>query len=79
MTSLSIWATEAFILRQSLAGYSCDEISELLEISTGAVMTRLFRARQQLQCDACSSLSPIRIPVSTRNCRTLYPLGVVQK
>jgi RNA polymerase sigma-70 factor, ECF subfamily len=58
-------STEAFILRQSLAnlaieyreplllqvlvGYSCDEIAELLEISTGAVMTRLFRARQQLR------------------------------
>ncbi len=58
-------STEAYVLRQSLAnlaieyreplllqvlaGYSCDEISESLEISTGAVMTRLFRARQQLR------------------------------
>ncbi|GJM04427.1 MAG: RNA polymerase sigma factor [marine bacterium B5-7] len=58
-------STEAFALRQSLAklsieyreplllqvlaGYSCDEIAEALEISTAAVTTRLFRARQQLR------------------------------
>lgn len=58
-------STEAFILRQSLAklankyreplllqilaGYSCDEIAEQLGISTSAVMTRLFRAKQQLR------------------------------
>ena len=58
-------STEAFVLRQSLAdlpikyreplllqvlaGFSCDEIAGQLEISTSAVMTRLFRARQQLR------------------------------
>jgi len=58
-------STEAFILRQSLArlenkyreplllqilgGFSCNEIAEHLEISTSAVMTRLFRAKQQLR------------------------------
>ncbi len=58
-------STEAFVLRQSLAdlankyreplllqvlaGFSCDEIAEQLEISTSAVMTRLFRARQYLR------------------------------
>lgn len=58
-------STEAFVLRQSLAdlankyreplllqvlaGFSCDEIAQQLEISTSAVMTRLFRAKQQLR------------------------------
>lgn len=37
------------LLLQVLAGYSCDEIGEMLNISTNAVMTRLFRAREQLR------------------------------
>ena len=36
------------LLLQVVGGYSCHEIAELLDISTGAVFTRLFRARQRL-------------------------------
>jgi len=34
---------------QVLGGYSCDEISEMLDISPSAVMTRLFRARKKMR------------------------------
>ncbi len=37
------------LLLQVLAGYSCEEIARLLDLSKGAVMTRLFRARQKLR------------------------------
>ncbi len=37
------------LLLQVLGGYRCDEIAELLDLSPGAVMTRLFRARQKLR------------------------------
>lgn len=37
------------LLLQNLAGYSCAEIAQLLGLSPGAVMTRLFRARQKLR------------------------------
>lgn len=37
------------LLLQVLGGYSCDEIGEMLEISSGAVMTRVCRARQKLR------------------------------
>ena len=58
-------STEAFVLRQSLeelspeyreplllqviGGYSMDEIADQLNLSKGAVMTRLFRARNRLR------------------------------
>lgn len=58
-------STEAFVLRQALSelapeyreplllqvigGYSMDEIAEQLNLSRGAVMTRLFRARNKLR------------------------------
>jgi len=58
-------STEAFVLRRALAtlsdeyreplvlqvlgGFSCEEIAKVLEISSSAVMTRLFRARKQLR------------------------------
>ncbi len=58
-------STEAFVLRRALAqlpddyreplvlqiigGYSSEEIAEQLGIKPGAVMTRLFRARQKLR------------------------------
>lgn len=58
-------STEAFVLRRALAtlpddyreplilqvlgGFSCDEIAKVLEISSSAVMTRLFRARKQMR------------------------------
>ena len=58
-------STEAFVLRASLArlaneyreplvlqviyGYSCEEIGELLGLGKGAVMSRVFRARQMLR------------------------------
>ncbi len=35
------------LLLQVVGGYTCHEIAELLDISTGAVFTRLFRARQR--------------------------------
>lgn len=37
------------LLLQVLAGYRCEEIADLLELSPGAVMTRLFRAREKLR------------------------------
>ena len=37
------------LLLQVLGGYSCEEIAHELGIKTNAVMTRLFRARQQLR------------------------------
>jgi RNA polymerase sigma-70 factor (ECF subfamily) len=37
------------LLMQVVLGYSCQEISEALDISKSAVMTRLFRAREQLK------------------------------
>ena len=37
------------LLMQVVLGYSCKEISDALEISKSAVMTQLFRAREQLK------------------------------
>jgi RNA polymerase sigma-70 factor (ECF subfamily) len=37
------------LLLQVVMGYSCDEIAEQLGISKAAVMTQLFRAREQLK------------------------------
>jgi len=37
------------LLLQVLGGYSCDDIGEMLDIKSGAVMTRLFRARKKLR------------------------------
>ncbi|MFQ5994427.1 MAG: sigma-70 family RNA polymerase sigma factor [Acidiferrobacterales bacterium] len=37
------------LLLQNLGGYSCSEIGQMLGLSSGAVMTRLFRARQKLR------------------------------
>jgi len=37
------------LILQVLWGYSCDEIAGIMELSKGAVMTRLFRARQKLR------------------------------
>lgn len=37
------------LLLQVLGGYTCEEIANLLGLSKGAVMTRLFRARQKLR------------------------------
>jgi RNA polymerase sigma-70 factor (ECF subfamily) len=37
------------LLLQVLGGYRCEEIAEMLGLSAGAVMTRLFRARQKLR------------------------------
>lgn len=37
------------LLMQVLGGYTCDEIGEVLNIKSGAVMTRLFRARKKMQ------------------------------
>lgn len=48
MSNLSEAYREPLLL-QVLGGYSCDEIAGLLNLSTGAVMTRLFRARQKLR------------------------------
>ena len=58
-------STEAFVLRQALdkltpeyreplvlqivVGLSCDEIAAQMDLTAGAVMTRLFRARKQLR------------------------------
>ncbi len=37
------------LILQVLGGYSCDEIATLMDISPGAVMTRVCRARMQLR------------------------------
>lgn len=37
------------LLMQVLGGFSCEEIARELDISTAAVMTQLFRARQKLK------------------------------
>ncbi len=34
---------------QVLGGFSCDEIAEILDVSSSAVMTRLFRARKKMR------------------------------
>jgi RNA polymerase sigma-70 factor (ECF subfamily) len=34
---------------QVLGGFSCDEIAKILDISSSAVMTRLFRARKKMR------------------------------
>lgn len=38
------------LMLQVIGGYSCDEIGEMLGTSSGAVMTRVCRARQKLRC-----------------------------
>lgn len=40
------------LLLQVVMGYSCEEIATQLEISKSAVMTQLFRAREQLKATA---------------------------
>ncbi len=37
------------LLLQVIGGYSCDEIAVIIESSTGAVMTRLSRARKKMR------------------------------
>ncbi|MDH3646424.1 MAG: sigma-70 family RNA polymerase sigma factor [Gammaproteobacteria bacterium] len=37
------------LVLQVLLGYSTKEIAEIMDVSQGAVLTRLFRARKQLQ------------------------------
>ena len=37
------------LVLQVIGGYSCDEIAEIMEVKPGAIMTRVFRARQKLR------------------------------
>ena len=37
------------LLLQVLGGFSCEEIAHELELTSAAVMTQLFRARQKLK------------------------------
>jgi len=37
------------LLLQVMGGYSCNEIADILDITSQAVMTRLFRARQKMR------------------------------
>ncbi len=48
LASLPIEYREPLVL-QVLGGYSCSEIAQVLGLKPGAVMTRLFRARQKLR------------------------------
>lgn len=48
LTKLSKEYSEPLVM-QVIGGFSCDEIAEMLGISSSAVMTRLFRARKQLR------------------------------
>ena len=43
------------LLLQVLGGFSCDEIAQMMELSVGAVMTRLSRARMVLRKEAGTS------------------------
>lgn len=40
------------LLLQVMGGFTCEEIAEMLEVSVGAVMTRLSRARLALRRQA---------------------------
>jgi RNA polymerase sigma-70 factor (ECF subfamily) len=40
------------LLLQVIGGFSCDEIAAMMNLTTGAVMTRLTRARQALRRDS---------------------------
>lgn len=48
LAKLSPDYSEPLVL-QVIGGYTSDEIAKILDIKPGAVMTRLFRARQQLK------------------------------
>ena len=48
LTKLSADYSEPLVM-QVIGGFSCDEIADILGISSSAVMTRLFRARKQLR------------------------------
>ena len=37
------------LVLQVVGGYSCDEIADIMDVKAGAVMTRVFRARQKLR------------------------------
>ena len=37
------------LVLQVIGGYSCDEIAAIMQVKPGAVMTRVFRARQKLR------------------------------
>ena len=53
------------LLLQVVAGYSCEEIAAELNLSKGAVMTQLFRAREKLK-------STLQNDGSTGNIRELF-------
>ena len=37
------------LVLQVIGGYSCEEIATIIDVKPGAVMTRVFRARQKLR------------------------------
>jgi len=53
------------LVLQVIGGYSCDEIATIIDAKPGAVMTRVFRARQKLrkilEDDDSSSNSSLRV------------------
>ncbi len=49
------------LLLQALGGYSCEEIAGIMQIKSGAVMTRLFRARQKLRSSLESEFSASKV------------------
>jgi len=49
------------LLLQALGGYSCEEIATIMEIKSGAVMTRLFRARQKLRKSLQSEIDETQV------------------
>ena len=50
------------LLLQIIGGYSCEDIGQMLGIKTGAVMTRVSRARQQLRHELSSeSTAKLRV------------------
>lgn len=49
------------LLLQALGGYSCEEIADIMQIKPGAVMTRLFRARQKLRYSLTGESPEIKV------------------
>lgn len=49
------------LLLQALGGYSCEEIASIMQIKAGAVMTRLFRARQKLRASFEKEMTGSRV------------------
>lgn len=48
------------LLLQVIGGFSCEEIAEMMKLTTGAVMTRLTRARQVLRREPAAGQEAVK-------------------